>query len=230
MPRLEQTVGRIIPAYNGVLSQNLIWRQDRFDALARATDLRTTISIKEGNSREERAYETLGDTLAWKKIANPLDLLKIGIGRKRQVEVTPIDEQASADVFINHQLLVQEIMQASKGKFDERLFVRTFDTLARQGINNIIAREKLLMTMGSGTLLGISLVFLGLGAEAANLLFQGSVTNIFFRPPTEPISWNFKVIDSYLNYGAWRLLEGCAGLSFGTMDLRNPFRDDKSRF
>lgn len=176
----EKPIGRIIPAYNGVLAQSLSWNQERLDAVARGSDLRTTITIREGDACEQRSYEDLGETLAWKRLANPLDLFRIAIGKRRQVEVGPIFPEGMADVFINHQLVMEEVMKRRPGRLDERLLAKSFDKLTRQGINNILAREKLMMATTSGVLTSVGLTFLGIGAGLANLFFQGAVTGLFF--------------------------------------------------
>lgn len=214
-----ESIGTIIPAYNGVLAQSLSWNQERLDAIARRSDLRTTITIREGDAREEATYENLGETLAWKKLVNPADLFRIGIKRRRQVEVSPIFPGGKADVYVNHQLVMQEVMEARQGRFDEKLFAQTFDKLTRQGINSVLAREKLIMAARSGIIMGTDLTFLGLGAGLANLLFQGTLTGILFQPPTEPLSWNHEVLDSYVFYYGSRFIEGALGLRAAVIDV-----------
>lgn len=218
MPTPE-TVGSIIPAYNGVLAQSLFWNQERLNAVARGSDLRTTITIREGGVREQISYENLGETLAWKRLANPSDLFRIDIGKRRQIEVGPIFPAGKADIFVNHQLVMEEVMERRPGRLDERLLAQSFDRLTRQGINNILAREKLVMATRSGISTSIDLTFLGIGAGLAYLFFQGALTGLLVRPPTEPLSWHPDVIHSYQVYYGARLMESLMGMVWVLFDV-----------
>ncbi len=215
MSQTEKKYGKIIPQYNGMLSDSLSWNQQSLDEISQKADLRTTIVIREGDATPQTTYEGVGDTLAWKRLATPSDLLRRAINRKGWVETTPVYSNARADIYINHHLLTQEVREKSKGAFDQELFVQNCDSLVRDGVGNILAQEKQLMTLRSAIILGLNATAIGIGAELTNLCFQGAFTGLFVSPPSEAFSFNMDVLDSYTNYYGSRLVENAFGVKFG---------------
>ncbi len=221
MPTPE-SIGKIIPVYEGFgdFAPSLSWNQSRLDRIARGADLRTTISIREGGARGQSFYENLGEILALKTLVNPADLFRRGLGKNGHAEVSPIFADGRADIYLNHQLVMQEVMEKSKGKFDEKLYAQTLDSLTRQGVNNILASEKLAMAVNSGIVTGVNLAFLGIGVGLVNLFFQGTLTGLLVNPPTEPLSWNYDIVRSYRNYYTTRFLETFIAMPFVHYDVK----------
>lgn len=207
----KETTGQIIPAYDGNFSNKMVWDEERLTQICKSADLRTKIYVKAGDLGPDRQQENLGEVLAWKQIFDPRELLKLAIDDKGFVD-TSNNATSEESVYINYLRVTDYIQNKSSGRFDERLFVKTFDRLAKKGISNILAKEKLLLTGISSAFLGMDLFAYGLLGGVAYLGFSGTVTDRIFAPPTVSFGFSYESSHQYLEYAIGRLASTTIGL------------------
>lgn len=226
----ESTIGKIIPAYQGDLTNKLIWDQDKLNTLSKRADLRTTITIKEGEAEEGRTYESLGETLIWKKFGNPMDLFRRRVGHTNAVEVSADLPRPTADVTLNYRVIMDEVRNTNNGKFDENLFTRSIDKYSRQAIGNVIGREKFNMVIKSALTEGVEMAFIGAGIWGLYFTASGKFSGLFLQPPTMPLAPDMKVIDSYLHYSLVRGTELLIAMHLGLVNFSLIYRHLKDGF
>lgn len=169
-------MAEIIVDYNGNFADRMQWNEKKLAEFARVSDLRTKITIVDGDEYPRASVTEIGDTLAWKRFS-PLDFF-----RKREAgNLSEVSDEGNAEatIFLNHHIITQDVMQRYKGRVDEKLVAKQINDLVKGGLLEITAKEKLLQTFGSllidGVLLTGSGVFLG---AAAFFVFGEPLTNI----------------------------------------------------
>jgi hypothetical protein len=204
---MEKDSGLITPNYQGTLSDNLIWNSEILNKFSWLSSLRTNITIKEGEVRPTNNYETLGDTLAWKGVGNPLDLFKTSVSRNGYVDVVFNPNEPSAEVRLNHYLIANDIQQASRKKFDQQEFVKRLNSATQDGIIRVLAKEKQSRTLMSALTLGLDSSMLLLLGKMTQSLISGDISGFFINPPTENLTFDFKSIHDYTVFSSIRFTE-----------------------
>ncbi len=128
--------------YNGNCANRIDWQTERLALFAKVTDLRTKIIIKDSDDRPQLGIESLGENLIWKKFANPLDFLPVKPLLGEKLRVATNFESGEATIYLNHHVITRDVVQRCKGRIDERLFVEQVNTLVKQGLGNVLAKEK----------------------------------------------------------------------------------------
>lgn len=167
---------KISVAYDGILSQQLDWRQPVLDEFAKRTDLETQVIIKRGDSRPQTNYTVIGETLAWRRFANPLDIFASLLKRRKDVETIASSQIARAEIRVHDQIIADEVRNQTD-RFSSKQFVDHLNVAVKKGLADINRWEKkqalkLVLTI-DGILVTIAGITLGTAYGGVSLLADG---------------------------------------------------------
>lgn len=158
----EHSVANITVDYNGNFARSLNWNQANLDEFARASDLRTRITIKEGAYRPRFVTDTLGDVLIRRHFATPLDIFGRHTSVRRRVTTTTDFKAGEAAIILDHHIISYDVVQRCKGKIDDRLFAKQLNSAVIDGLSNVLAQEKRAQLLSSLSIDGKHLATTGL--------------------------------------------------------------------
>lgn len=143
----EREYGVVRVNYDGILSDRLNWQVANLAEFSNRSDLRTDVTIKCGSERPEISYTNVGEILAWKRFANPLDFLKPA-SKTRESTVRASLDYGQGEIYVNDQVIADEVSRAL-GRFDEEVFTNRLSHAVRDGLQGILNFEKKEMFLGS---------------------------------------------------------------------------------
>lgn len=174
--KLNPTPPQIFVDYDGVLSRQLDWQDRVLDEFARRANLESRIIIKRGDNRPEVNYTVVGETLAWRRFANPLDFFALLLRRRKDVETVANSQIAKAEIRVHDQVIAEEIGNQA-GRFSNEQFVDRLNLAVKYGLTAINKWEKsqeLKLTLAiDGLLTATTGIAAGLGYTGIILTLEG---------------------------------------------------------
>lgn len=157
----------ITPTYGGIFADRILWNQDSLNQFVQLSDLRTNITISDGDLSSRNSLEQIGDTLALKKTLN-LNNPFVHTTPEGELTTTINLQAGEAAIHIHHQRLAQRLRDQSAGNLADSIFIPEMTKLICKGLTEVLAEEKkaqLLQSIKAGrSIMAVEGIYLGLDA------------------------------------------------------------------
>jgi hypothetical protein len=174
----DRKFGDIITVYE---PQNATWNKDTLNGFRKACDLRTTVRINAGEKSNPVNHVDLGEVRAFRSLFDPRNLLKSRVDKPGYVETTPIHANGSANIYLNHRMVAEDMLEKSKEHFSNEEFTKTLEKCTKQGLIKILAEEKARQVLPNLAHLGADLTLFGVFTSISLFLLSGGASNYFFQ-------------------------------------------------
>lgn len=232
----EPLPGSIWIQYSGLFSENISWNVNLLKELGKVTDFRSHLAIRSGLERNRASAVNLGEVLAWRKFANPMELLQTFNQKKKESTIRSSSQTGEVEVIINDQIIGMEVREKNEGKLDKEVFVSKLDNVVREDLADVIKWEKKTQLLLNPVRAATELTLLG-GVGYGLYRLVDSLIGVITSPSSPSSFLNFALtfvgVDVFLSCStvilkAYRRLSNRSFPGYRAPDDFNPFKHLKN--